>query len=160
MHIALTVCWHGLWQLECTSAHPRLLLPWFFFFQKAWDFTWHFWLLWEVLWPANTRGGGLETLAFGPTPLSLRAQMHITVTLLGGVKECWPSFGSAAPCWSQSIPELSVSAAYFSFCTARPFCTERSIALICGSLQQVMQGRALRWHYTGPWKQQLCGSDS
>lgn len=34
------------------------------------------------------------------------------------------------------------------FCTARLFCRERSMALIFSSLQQVMWGRALRWHYT------------
>lgn len=41
-----------------------------------------------------------------------------------------------------------------SFCTARLFCRERSMALIFSSLQQVMWGRALRWHYTD------CGSGS
>lgn len=41
-----------------------------------------------------------------------------------------------------------------SFRTARVFCRERSMALIFSSLQPVMWGRALRWHYTD------CGSGS
>lgn len=113
-------------------------------FFKSWRFHTAPWLLWQVCGPLTGEGAAV----FGPTRHLCHVPMHITVTLLGAGKECWSSFGSTAPPPEQINTWAVCLRCLLSFCTARLFCRERSMALISSSLQQVMWGRALRWHYT------------
>lgn len=141
--------WHGVWQFSATE----VWLPWrsapkpmlgfcCCIFPEKPKPPHRFLHFSEVLWPVNMRGGGFLFPRF-PVPPYLSYYLSLVMW-----RSADPHLEASPPLeqintWAVCLHRLP------SFCTSRLFCREQSIALICGSLRQVMQGRVLRWHYKG-----------
>lgn len=75
--VAVCLPWRNAW-MSILDFCCRVVIFW-----EARVFEWHPWLLWEIVWPASMRGGGLDTplTASAPAlPTSLCQDAHHTVT--------------------------------------------------------------------------------
>lgn len=122
----------------CMNVHPRLLLPCGYFLRSSrFRMTFLGSLRDTVTSQHERRWPGHSSHCICPSP-TLLSVPGCTSHSEGVLTLIWKSSPARADQYLSCLRCLP------SIRTARSFCRERSIALVCGSLQQVMRGRVLR----------------